>query len=179
MNRDLLFDGVLEAEAEARANGPQVWQSVLDIPADTLVKPARGTLYLYINMAGRGWWLGDSTADIRPDRKELDKITGWKLNAERVIDCQSRAPFTEVDVLDAPRVWTDVFAIPGGTLVRPEKRDDTYLLYITRSGEGWWIDENRSPASIRNEMTRADRSGWTIGVDEEGIGPFTEVEVPR
>lgn len=96
MKRELLFDGVLEAEAEAKANTPRprVFDSVYDIPPGTLVKPATRKSHLYVTSRGQGWW-------INPDREGIfapeialveESGSGWTIGQ----DAATRAPFLEV-----------------------------------------------------------------------------------
>lgn len=93
MKRDLLFDGVLEAEAEAVANdpGPRVWTRMRDIPAGTLATAAgRGEgVRLYINSHGLGWWIGD---DMPAGTIAEGERMGWTVNSSR----DQYGPFTEV-----------------------------------------------------------------------------------
>lgn len=91
MKRELLFDGVLEAEAEAKANapGPRSWDSVYDIPPGTLVKPAVYSSYLYVTSQRKGWWMSPPFEEIAYVERSGN---GWPLSK----DAASRAPFVEV-----------------------------------------------------------------------------------
>lgn len=171
MKRELLFDAVFAAEAEAKARGPQVWQSILDIPPNTVAKPERGDFYLYVTPRGRGWWVTGKPAS-PPD------VIGWKMDDSRVTDSNKRGPFTEVQLGATDTragVWDRVYDVPFGTLVRPEKGEEGWLLYVTTSGKGWWLIEKNTPETRLDEIRRAERSGWALGSEEQDLGPFTEV----
>lgn len=89
MKRELLFDSVLAADAEAKeakVNSPRTWDSVFDIPRGTQVRCGSNGDRLYINSRGLGWWI--SFTEI-----EEAERAGWALRPR----INGYGPFTEVE----------------------------------------------------------------------------------
>lgn len=85
--RDMMFDGFLEAEEQARVDdpGPRKWSSVYDIPPGTVVTCKDGQR-LYVNTRGLGWWVNGAPIS------EGERL-GWTISDRH----DSYGPFVETE----------------------------------------------------------------------------------
>lgn len=90
--------------------------------------------------------------------------TKGKFHEDSYVDIAGYAALAERLQL---RVWDHLRDVPAGMLVSCAHDDDN--IYITKSGEGWYIDvEAGYPAH--------EPDGWSISAHhDDEIGPFTEV----